>query len=389
MKYPYAKHSISEDDIEAVSDVLKNKSLTQGEEVRKFEIDLALYLDCKEVVVCANGTAALHLSYLSLGLKKGKGLLTTPITFLATANAAKMTGAQIYFCDVDPLTGIVTPETLNASLKKYKGKINLVSIVHLGWKICDVAAIKAVLEKYNIPLLEDSCHVLGSSYISKSGKIEKAGTPKYSNVATFSFHAIKNITTGEGGAIATNNKKLAEKIRLLRSHGTIREKEWNYNSSKGPWYYSADVLGYNYRLTDFQSALGRSQLRNLHIKNKEKTLIARKYNEYLSKSGIITLPILSTSEIDCSWHLYSILIDFTKIKNSKLHIMHKLYKAGIGTQVHYIPLYHQGIYKKPYMQKLKGAELYYKSSLSLPIYSGLDNEGINYISKVLLENLNK
>ncbi len=379
MKYPYAKHFISKNNIEAVVNVLENKSLTQGDSVVKFEKDLANFLDCKEVIVCSSGTAALHLIYLAMGLSKNSAILTTPITFLATAHAARYLDANVYFADVEPDSGLICKESVYNILKKLKDKIKVLVLVHLGSKVCDLEYFKKIAKEFNIFLVEDSCHSLGEKYISKNNKVSMVGSAKYSDAAAFSFHAIKNITTGEGGAIATNNKKLAEKIKLFRSHGSIRDKKWKDTLGRGPWYYESKLLGFNYRLTDFQAALGSSQLKVLKKQNKHKEIIAHKYISLLKDCKYICLPKLKHKKFNQAWHLFSININFKKIKKNKNEIMRELEKKGIGTQIHYIPIYKQPIYKNTSSKILKGAEGYYKSTLSLPIYPTLTEKDVEYI----------
>ena len=383
MKYPYAKHDIQNEDINAVVDVLKNKSITQGKSVLKFEKDLSKFLGCKEVVVCSSGTAALHLIYLSIGLDKDTGVLTTPITFLATANAARMTGANVYFADVDPITGLICKKSAYKTLKRLKNKIKVLVVVHLGSKVCDLEYFRRIADEFNILLIEDSCHALGQKFLSEDKSSSLVGSAKYSDAAAFSFHAIKNITTGEGGAIATNNIDFANTMRLYRSHGTVRDIEWNNNKQRGPWYYQADVLGYNYRLTDFQASLGSSQLKSLTTKNKYKCRIAEMYIDLLKDCDHIYLPKLEAKNIKQAWHLFTIQVDFKKLKKNKNMIMKKLEAQGIGTQVHYIPLYKQLLYSHNKDTDFKGAETYYEMTLSLPMYVGLKDVDLKYIVKNL------
>ena len=383
MKYPYAKHNIRDEDINAVVDVLKHKSITQGESVLRFEKDLSKFLGCKEVVVCSSGTAALHLIYLSIGLDKDTAILTTPITFLATANAARMTGAKVYFADVDPMTGLICKNSVYKTLKKLKNKIKALVIVHLGSKVCDLEYFKKIADEFNILLIEDACHALGQRFISEDKITSLVGSAKYSDAASFSFHAIKNITTGEGGAVATNNKDLAKIMRLYRSHGTIRDIEWNNKKQRGPWYYQADTIGYNYRLTDFQASLGSSQLKNLNNQNKHKCRVAEVYISLLKDCDHIYLPKVEDKKTKQAWHLFAIQVDFKKLKKNKNIIMKKLEEKGIGTQVHYIPLYKQPVYSPNKDKIFTGSEIYYEMTLSLPMYAGLKNVDLRYIVKNL------
>ena len=385
MKYPYAKHNINDDDINAVVDVLKNKSITQGTKVDEFESELAKYLNAKYVIACSNGTAALHLIYLAMGLNKTTAIITTPITFLATANAARLTGAKVHFADVDKDTGLISEDSVREILKNKKNKIKALVLVHLGSKTCNLEKYAKIAKDYNIHLIEDSCHAFGEKYISSVNEVSMVGSAKHSYASSLSFHAIKNITTGEGGAVITNNKKFANKIKLLRSHGNIRDIDWNDITERGPWYYEANVIGYNYRITDFQAALGISQLKRLSLQNKYKYGLAQIYNNLLKDIKYIKLPVIKDEKYDQAWHLYSIALNFTGIGKSRNKIMKKLIEKGIGTQVHYIPLYKQPIYKSNSNKKYPGAEAYFGSTLSLPMYSSLLEKDIEYIVKSLKE----
>ena len=385
MKYPYAKHNINDDDINAVVDVLKNKSITQGTKVDEFESALAKYLDAKYVIACSSGTAALHLIYLAMGLNENTAIITTPVTFLATANAARLTGAKVYFADVDKDTGLILEDSVREILKNKKNKIKALVLVHLGSKTCNLEKYAKIAKDYNIHLIEDSCHAFGEKYISSVNEVSMVGSAKHSYASSLSFHAIKNITTGEGGAVITNNKKFANKIKLLRSHGNIRDIDWNDITERGPWYYEANLIGYNYRITDFQAALGISQLKRLSFQNKYKYGLAQIYNNLLKDIKYIKLPVIKDEKYDQAWHLYSIALNFNGIGKSRNEIMKKLIEKGIGTQVHYIPLYKQPIYKSNSNKKYPGAEAYFGSTLSLPMYSSLLEKDIEYIVKSLKE----
>ena len=385
MKYPYAKHNINDDDINAVVDVLKNKSITQGTKVDEFESELAKYLDAKYVIACSSGTAALHLIYLAMGLNENTAIITTPITFLATANAARLTGAKVYFADVDKDTGLILEDSVRKILKNKKNKIKALVLVHLGSKTCNLEKYAKIAKDYDIHLIEDSCHAFGEKYISSVNEVSMVGSAKHSYASSLSFHAIKNITTGEGGAVITNNKKFANKIKLLRSHGNIRDIDWNDITERGPWYYEANLIGYNYRITDFQAALGISQLKRLSFQNKYKYGLAQIYNKLLKDIKYIKLPVIKDEKYDQAWHLYSIALNFNGIGKSRNEIMKKLIEKGIGTQVHYIPLYKQPIYKSNSNKKYPGAEAYFGSTLSLPMYSSLLEKDIEYIVKSLKE----
>ena len=385
MKYPYAKHNISKGDIASVVDVLKHKSITQGYKVEEFEFELAKYLDAKYVIACSSGTAALHLIYLAMELNENTAILTTPITFLATAHAARLTGAKVHFADVDKDTGLILEDSVREILNNKKNKIKALVLVHLGSKTCDLEKYTKIAKEYNIHLIEDSCHAFGEKYISKYNKSSMVGSAKYSNATALSFHAIKNITTGEGGAVITNNKKFADKIKLLRSHGSVRDNVWNDKADRGPWYYESNLIGYNYRITDFQAALGISQLKRLDKQNKYKYSLAKFYNNLLKDIEYIKLPVIKDEKYNQAWHLYSIAVNFKGIGISRNQVMKKLLEKGVGTQVHYIPLYKQPVYKSNLNKKYPGTEIYFKSTLSLPMYPSLLKKDIKYIVKSLKE----
>ena len=385
MKYPYAKHNISKGDIDSVVEVLKYKSLTQGNKVEEFESELAKYLKAKYVVACSSGTAALHLIYLAMGLNSNTAIITSPITFLATAHAARLTGAKVHFADVDKETGLIFEDSVLEILKNTKHKIKALVLVHLGSKTCNLEKYKSIADEHNIHLIEDACHAFGEKYISSVNKVSMIGSAKHSYASALSFHAIKNITTGEGGAVITNNKKFADKIRLLASHGSIRDNDWNDEDERGPWYYESNLIGYNYRITDFQATLGISQLKRLDEQNKYKNSLAKLYNKYLKDIKYIKVPDIKEDKINQAWHLYSILLNFKKIGKSRNQVMQRLLDKGIGTQVHYIPLYKQPVYKNNLDKKYLGAEDYYKSTLSLPMYVGLKRKDIKFIVTILKE----
>ena len=384
MKYPYSKHFITNENISSVLDAMQNYNLTQGELVDKFENDLANYLNCKDVIVCSSGTAALHLIYNAIGVNETKGILTSPITFMATANAAKFLNANVYFSDVNPETGILSKDSVYKDLKKLKGKIKALVIVHLGSKICNIEEFRNIADEFNIHLIEDACHVIGHKFISSKNLVSFVGSGNFSLASSFSFHAIKNITTGEGGAIATNNTNLAKRIRLLRSHAVVRDQKWNDKLGRGPWYYESKILGYNYRLTDFQAALGISQLKNINDINKNKNYLANIYNNLLKDIKHIKLPDIKDQKFNQTWHLYSINLDFKKIGKTRNQIMRELIDKEIGTQVHYIPLYKQKIYKSSSIKNYKNTEKYYNTTLSLPMYTGLKDKDIKYIVNSLI-----
>ena len=386
MKFPYSRPNVTKTDLIAVKKSLKGQFLTGGPIIKKYEEQLSHQFNAKHAIVCNSGTAALHLIYMSLGLTHGDKILTSPITFVATANAALMCGANVVFADVDPMTGMLTPETIEKELKNTRRKIKIITVVHMGGRLCDLEGIYRLAKKYNIFLVEDACHAPGAIYYDKRKVGFPIGSCKYSIASSFSFHAIKNITMAEGGCITTNSKKIADKIRLKLDHGLIR----NNGKKKeklflDPWYYKAKELGYNYRASEINCALGLSQLKRLKKSIKERNALAKIYKEQLAGTPAIFFPKNAFKLHSNAWHLFTILVDFNSLNLNKRKFFNLLKKAGVGTQVHYIPLFLQPIYKYNLKNKTKfsGALNYYSKNLSLPMYIGLRKEDIIYICNTI------
>lgn len=361
----YGKQSINQDDVDAVVDVLKSDFLTQGPKVVEFENDLANYCEAKYAKAVNNGTAALHLAYLAIGLEQGDIVWTTPNTFVATANAVLYCGATVDFVDIDPKTYNLSIYHLKEKLiqaKKDNKLPKLVVPVHYSGQSCEMKAIWELSKEYGFKVIEDACHALGGEYFNK-----KVGSCEYSDMAVFSFHPVKMITTGEGGAITTNNEQLNEKIELLRSHGIIKDATKFVNQSDGDWYYEQQALGFNYRLTDMQAALGISQLKRLDSFVARRRGIVKQYFDKLDNS---VLPY-QHPDTNSSWHLFVIKT------NNRKETYNKLKEKGVITQVHYIPVNTQPFYNK---ESLKNSADFYQHCLSLPIYADLNN---NEQSKVI------
>jgi UDP-4-amino-4,6-dideoxy-N-acetyl-beta-L-altrosamine transaminase len=366
----YGKQSISQDDIDAVVNVLKSDFLTQGPKVIEFEKKLSDYCDAKYAKVVSNGTAALHLAYLAIGLKKDDIVWTTPNTFVATSNAALYCCATVDFVDINPKTYNLSIDCLKEKLiqaKKDNKLPKLVVPVHFAGQSCEMEEIWQLAQEYGFKVIEDACHALGGEYKNK-----KVGCCEYSDMAIFSFHPVKMITTGEGGAIMTNNKQLDEEIELLRSHGITKDVSKFDNESDGDWYYEQQALGFNYRLTDIQAALGISQLKRLDDFVDRRREIAMRY---LSELKSIDLPY-QHSDTRSSWHLFVIKTD----KRKKVYDVLK--GQEIMSQVHYIPVNNQPFYGG---NSLENSNKFYQKCLSLPIYVDLTTEEQN---KVIL-NLGK
>ena len=385
IKFPYTKHNISNSDITKVINVLKTGYLTQGPIQDKFEEELEKTFTSSNVILVNSGTAALHLIYEALGLGAEAALLTSPITFLATANAARMCNAPVIFADVDSKTGLMTPENIEKAIINADQKIKVITVVHLGGKVCDMEAIAKVAHKYDCFVVEDACHAPGASYVDSMNNKSRVGSCEYSIATTYSFHAIKHIAMGEGGCVSTNDISIAKKIRLKRNHGIIRHKEefTNIPEINAPWYYEMKELGWNYRPNEISCALGLNQLKRLFKGIEERKNIIKFYIKEFENIDNIMLPC-NISNIDSSvWHLFPVSINFKDINISRGSFMKSLLNLGIGTQVHYIPLFYQPYYKiNP--ANFPGAIEYYNSTLSLPLYIGLKKKDIKFISNTII-----
>jgi UDP-4-amino-4,6-dideoxy-N-acetyl-beta-L-altrosamine transaminase len=359
MIIPYGKQDINQDDIDSVVEVLKSDFLTQGSKIPLFEKNLSEYCGVKYAKTVNNGTAALHLSILAVGVKKNDIVWVPSNTFVATANAAMYCGAKIEFVDIDARTYNISIECLLKKLidAKNNNKLpKLVIPVHFAGQSCQMKEIWKLSQEYGFRIIEDACHALGGEY-----KNTKVGSCKYSDMAVFSFHPVKMITTGEGGAVVTNSHELDKKVELLRSHGITKDSKQFINKNDGAWYYEQHVLGYNYRLTDIQAALGISQLKRLDDFVKKRKEIARRYFNEL-KNVIFPYQHPDTSS---SWHLFVIQVENRKEK------YYELREQGIETQVHYIPVDHHPFYSQ---EKTYNSTRFYQKCLSIPIYPSLTYE---------------
>ncbi|PMP92164.1 MAG: UDP-4-amino-4,6-dideoxy-N-acetyl-beta-L-altrosamine transaminase [Hydrogenobaculum sp.] len=372
---PYGRHLIDDEDIKAVIDVLKSDFLTQGPKVEEFEKALAKRFKAKYAVVFNSGTSALHGLYFAVGLKEGDEFITTPISFVATSNAGLYIGAKPVFIDIEE-------DTANIDVSRIENHITdrtkLISVVHYGGHPVDLENIKKIAQKHSLKLIEDGCHAMGAKY-----KDCEIGNLAYSDACVFSFHPVKHITTGEGGAVLTNDEGLYEKLIMFRTHGITKNKSNFINKKEGPWYYEMHYLGYNYRMTDIQAALGISQLKKLDSFVKRRREIANIYNEAFKNNPYFDIPVEREYAYH-SYHLYAIRLK-DRYKNKKSEIFNALKEEGLGVQVHYIPIYHQPFYrslgyKDLYLAK---AESFYEKEISLPIFPAMTDEDVDYvISKV-------
>ena len=382
MKINYGKHSIGNDDIRSVIKSLKSNNITQGENIVKFENELQKFFGSKYSTVVSSGTAALHLVGKVLNWTKKDIIITTPLTFLASINSIIYSDAKPELVDIDKKFYTMDINKLEDKLKKYKKKnkrISAVIAVDYAGHPCDWSGLKYLKDKYLFKLINDNCHAIGSKYLN-SYKY----AVKYSDIVTHSYHAVKNFTTGEGGSILTNDRKINERIQKLRSHSIVRSKK--IQNLKGNWFYEVDELGYNYRLTDFQCALGISQLKKLKKTILKKKKIARIYDKNFQNNEYLITPKVAKN-CDHSYHLYPLQIKFKEIKISKKRLFKILYKKGINLQVHYIPIFFQKFYKKNYefnLEEFKNCIDFYKNEISIPIYKGLTVNQVQYIINSIL-----
>lgn len=365
MYIPYGRQTIEDDDIQAVVDVLKSDYLTTGPSIAEFEKLVADYVGAKYAVAISNGTAALHAACFAAGIGEGDEVITTPITFAASANCVLYCGAKPVFADVKPDTYNIDPVDIE---KKITDKTKAIIAVHFTGQPCEMDEIHAIAKKHNLVVIEDAAHALGADYKGK-----KIGS--VSDMTTFSFHPVKHITTGEGGMIVTNDEKLYERLVLFRSHGITRDEKLMHKN-EGGWYYEQLELGYNYRITDLQCALGITQMKKLdRFVAKRRALVAR-YNEAFQDVEGIVCPKQVTG-CNNSYHLYVIQVP----NGRRREIFDKLREAGIGVNVHYIP-----VYKHPYYQEngykdvcCQNAEAVYENFISLPLFYGLTFEQQDYV----------
>lgn len=377
MNLNYGFQSIDKNDVLAVSKVLGGKWLTTGPSIEEFENKFSKIVGSKYAVAVSNGTAALHLAVLAARLPRGCEGITTPISFLATSNA-------MLYCGIRPVFVDIESDTYNIDADKIRNKINkntkLIIPVHFAGQACNIKKIRDVVGDKCV-IIEDAAHALGSKY--SNGKM--VGSCCYSNMTIFSFHPVKTITTGEGGMITTNDKKLYELLKILRSHGMTKNFKKGF-VSPGPWYYEMQELGFNYRMTDFQAALGISQLSKLSNFAKKRKEIVEMYNNGFKNIEWIKIPHESQKNYSV-FHIYVLQIDFKKINKSRKEVMEILSKKGIGTQVHYIPIYFQPYYKKTFGFK-KGicpiAEKYYEKCLTIPLFPSMTKDEVKYVIKSVI-----
>lgn len=366
---PYGRQDISEADIQSVVDVLRSDFLTQGPAVPAFENAISNYCGVQYAVAANSATSALHLACLALGIGKGDVVWTSPITFVASANCVLYCGAEIDFVDIDPRTYNMSVDHLAEKLAQAEqsGRLpNAVIPVHLSGQSCDMAAIHSLSQRYGFRIIEDASHAIGGKY-----REEPVGNCRFSDITVFSFHPVKIITTGEGGMAVTNNPQLAKRMQLLRSHGITRNIDDMTHESDGPWYYQQIDLGFNYRMTDIQAALGLSQMQRLEAFVGKRHDIATRYDELLARLPLVTP--WRDPESYSALHLYIIRLKLSEIGKPHREVFENLRANGIGVNLHYIPVYLQPYYEQLGFKQgyCPEAESYYAEAISLPIYPAL------------------
>jgi len=374
---PYGKQDINQSDIDAVIEVLKSDFLTQGPVTLKFEQIVCDYTTAKYGITTNSATSALHIACLALDLGRGDYLWTSPNSFVASANCGLYCGAKIDFVDINPKTYNISTQALEEKLiqAEKEGKLPKVVIpVHFAGQSCEMEKIHELSQKYEFKIIEDASHAIGGKYKNKS-----IGNCQYSDIAVFSFHPVKIITTGEGGIAVTNNSQLAERMTLLRSHGTTRKHDLMTHKADGDWYYQQLDLGFNYRLTDIQAVLGISQLGRLDEYVIKRNAIAKYYNEKL-KELPLQLPIVNVEKYS-SFHLYVILLELDSTDKTRREVFDYLRGEGVGVNVHYIPIHTQPYYKKMGFKTgdFPEVECYYSRAITIPIYPSLTNEEQDFI----------
>ena len=385
---PYGRHYIADDDIESVVDVLKSDFLTTGPVVEAFETKLAQVTDSAYAVAVSSGSAALHLAALVLDLKPEDAVIVPSTTFLSTANAARYVGSKVTFADVDPDNGLLTAETLEKALRHAQGRARAVFPVHLNGQTVEMEKLVALPGMENLTIVEDSCHALGGSLAGPQGNQVKVGCNAYSRLSTFSFHPVKTIAMGEGGAITTNEFKLAERLRSLRNIGMtktpssfqIASQAFDVHGEPNPWYYEMIELGYNFRASALHCALGLSQLKKLHQFVENRTDLMEHYRTSLQILSPVVKPITENPNCIPSWHLCPVLIDFDALGITRASVMKALNELNIGSQVHYIPVHRQPYYRDVCGElNLPGADEYYNRILSLPLHVNMNKGDVDYV----------
>lgn len=381
---PYGRQTIDDDDVAAVADAMRGELLTTGPLVAQFERAFAEKTGAAHAVACNSGTAALHLAALGLDLKAGEAAVVPAITFLATANVVRMTGAEVVFADVDAATGLMVPQTLEAATERGKKQgldVRAGLPVHLNGQICEMPALFELAERHRIRLVEDACHALGVNGI---------GVSEHSAAACFSTHPVKAIATGEGGVVTTRDAQMAARMRRLRSHGmnydagVFSDRAHAFDGDgANPWYYEMQEIGWNYRIPDVLCALGISQLKKVERFHARRREIAAQYERLLAPLAPVVRPVSRPNDRH-GWHLYVVQIDFGALGTTRARFMKSLREQGVGSQVHYIPLHRQPYYRERYGDlSLPGAERYYERCLSIPMFPNMQDGDVERVVEAI------
>ncbi len=390
---PYGRQWIDSDDLSAVNDALLSDFLTTGPRVLEFENAFAEKVGAIHAVACSNGTTALHLAALAAGLTHGDWSIVPSQTFLATANASRYCGADVWFSDVDPNSGLMgESDLINALANAADLNVKAVFPVHLNGHMVAMETLAKHAREANLWVIEDACHGIGTRYSTSDGSTAQVGDCRFSDMTVFSLHPVKTMTSGEGGVITTNNAELANRMRELRNHGMSKDPDQFVNAKDGfdsqgianPWYYEMHQIGFNFRITDFQCALGQSQLSKLDTFFQRRRELRILYNTQLSAFRPLLKPVTSNPEVDPVLHLYAVLIDFAGIGLDRAAFMAQLREAGIGTQVHYYPVHQQPYYENCYGKiDLPGARTYYDHVLSIPFFPAMKAHDVKCVVEAL------
>ena len=391
---PYGRPVIDEDDVEAVSRVLTSGWLSSGPEVTTYEDDVRAYVGAKHAISCSSGTAGIHLTMMTLDLRPSDVVVVPAVTFLATANTVLLSGGEVVFADVDPDTGLMTAESLDAALTRFGNSVRAVAPVHMTGQVANPASIFEVARERSLKVFDDAAHAFGASYRNRDGTDLRVGGTPHSDATIFSFHPLKPTTMGEGGVVTTDDDDMADRMRLYRNHGMHKTADafanpdlgLDTNGKPNPWYYEMSEIGYNYRATDIQCALGRSQMKKLDRFTASRTALANHYDIVLAPLMPGVRPIPRVSGCASAWHLYVVLIDFEQFGTTRGKVMRALQQRGVGTQVHYIPLHLQPFYRQRYGEiSLRGAETYYRRALTLPLAPDMTPADVENVAGALAE----
>jgi UDP-4-amino-4,6-dideoxy-N-acetyl-beta-L-altrosamine transaminase len=390
---PYGRQVIEEDDIAAVAEAMRGELLTTGPYVARFESALCKVTGAKHAAVCANGTAALHMAARALDLGPGTTVIVPAITFLATASAPHMNGADIVFADVDPETGLMRPEDLEAAIAR-AGRADAVFNVHLNGQCGALEDIRDVARLNGLRIVDDACHAIGTGYVAKDGSVSQVGSNAFCDLSVFSFHPVKAIAMGEGGAVTSNDPALAKRLVSARNHGMVRDAAsfrnvddaFDADGTPNPWYYELHQPEFNWRANDIQCALGLSQIGKLGRFVARRRALAAQYDTLFAPYAPLIRPLARTRPSLPAWHLYVVRIDFARAGMTRAQVMRQLAERGVGTQVHYVPVHRQPYYAERFeTPELPGADRYYARCLSLPLYASMTADDAARVAETLAD----